>query len=65
MAGQNAPLPNSLLGALIGRIDNNIAFGIGNMTQGLSMPQTGRLWIGVNDAVCADNGGAFRVTIRQ
>ena len=65
MAGNNAPLPNSLLGALVGRIDNNVAFGIGNMTQALNMPQSGRLWIGINDSVCADNTGAFRVTIRQ
>jgi len=61
----NAPIPSSLLGALIARVDNNPAFGIGNQTIPLTMPQTGRLWIGVNDGVCGDNTGAFRVTIRQ
>jgi hypothetical protein len=62
--GQGAPVPTSLLGALIGRIDNYPAFGIGNQTQALAMPQQGRLWIGINDGGCADNSGSFRVTIR-
>ena len=62
---QNAPIPNNLLGALIGRIDNHPAFGIGNQTQELTMPQAGRLWIGINDGTCGDNTGAYRVTIRQ
>jgi hypothetical protein len=65
VAGPNAPISNALLGMLIGRIDNNAPFGISNNTQAMSMPQNGRLWIGVNDAQCNDNGGAFRVTIRQ
>ena len=62
--GQGAPLRTSLLGTLIGRIDNYQPFAIGNQTLAISMPQTGRLWIGINDGGCADNGGSFRVTIR-
>jgi len=65
VAGPNAPISNALLGMVIAKVDNNAPFEISNHTQALSMPQNGRLWIGVNDSQCADNGGAFRVTIRQ
>jgi hypothetical protein len=65
IAGPNAPISNALLGMLIGKVDGNAPFEISNKTQAISMPQNGRLWIGVNDSQCNDNGGAFRVTIRQ
>ena len=62
--GQGAPLPSSLLGTLIAKIDNYRPFAIGNQTQAIAMPQTGELWIGINDGGCGDNSGSFRVTIR-
>jgi hypothetical protein len=65
VAGPNAPISNALLGMLIARIDGNAPFEISNHTQALTMPQNGRLWIGVNDSQCNDNSGSFRVTIRQ
>ncbi len=58
-----APIPGTLLGALIGRIDNRQPFGIGDQTQALSMPVAGELWIGVNDNPCGDNSGEFTVRI--
>jgi hypothetical protein len=58
----NAPLPDALAGALIGRIGNSAAFGIGNQTQ-LRAPASGQLYLGVNDDVLSDNRGGFRVSV--
>jgi hypothetical protein len=58
-----APMPDTLLGALIGRIDNRRPFSIEDQTQAISMPATGELWIGVNDNPCGDNRGEFTVRI--
>jgi hypothetical protein len=60
---RNAPIPNSLVGALIGRIDNRRPFGIGNQTQGIGMPDSGELWLGINDDRCRDDRGEFRVRV--
>lgn len=62
MAGQGAPLPNVLTGALIARIGNGEPFGVGDQTS-IPMPATGQLYLGVNDANVADNTGEFRVEI--
>ena len=43
------PLPGQLAGALIGRVGNGQAFGIGNQAGPLSMPAAGMLFLGVND----------------
>ena len=59
----HSPLPNTLAGALIGRIGNGQPFGIGSQTS-LRMPDSGELFLGVNDSVLSDNDGAFRVEIR-
>lgn len=56
------PDPNAPVGALIGRIGNSAAFGIGSQTA-ITMPASGRLFLGVNDDVYTDNSGAFTVTI--
>ncbi|MEO8520663.1 MAG: hypothetical protein ABI603_04825, partial [Acidobacteriota bacterium] len=58
------PLPNALAGALVGRIDNGQAFGIGNLTT-VSMPASGQLFLGVNDDKLDDNQGEFRVDIQR
>ncbi|HOG30255.1 MAG TPA: hypothetical protein PLN93_04305 [Vicinamibacterales bacterium] len=59
----NAPLPNVLAGALIGRVGYSRPFGIGDQQQGLQMPADGVLFLGINDADCHDNAGHFRVRI--
>jgi hypothetical protein len=57
------PLPGQLAGALIGRVGNGQAFGIGNQSGPLSMPAAGVLFLGVNDDNVDDNRGAFTVTV--
>jgi hypothetical protein len=57
------PLPGQLAGALIGRVGNGQAFGIGNQAGPLSMPAAGVLFLGVNDDNVDDNRGAFTVTV--
>jgi hypothetical protein len=58
-----APMGNIPAGALIGRIGNGAPFAIGNQTQGLPMPNSGQLFLGVNDDNLGDNQGEFRVEI--
>ena len=60
----NAPMPNVLAGALIGRIGNGAPFAIGNQTVPLPMPADGLLWLGINDDATADNSGQLVVTMR-
>jgi hypothetical protein len=60
-----APLPTAIAGALIGRIGTTgKPFGIGNVTS-LQMPETGQLFLGINDDNLADNKGEFRVEIER
>ena len=57
----NAPLPNVLAGALIGRIGTNgQPFAIGSGVS-VPMPEAGQLFLGVNDDGFDDNRGEFRV----
>jgi len=57
------PAPGVAPGALIGRIGNSAAFGIGTQSQPLPMPASGRLVLGVNDDDPSDNSGAFTVVV--
>jgi hypothetical protein len=59
----NGPLPGDLAGALVGRVGNGRAFGIGNQAGPLTMPNAGLLYLGVNDDNVDDNRGAFNVTV--
>jgi hypothetical protein len=59
-----APLPNSLAGALIGRIGNGRPFGIGDQTS-IPAPASGQLFLGINDDQLNDNTGEFRVEITR
>jgi len=59
----SAPIPGSIVGALIGRVGNGRPFGIGNQTVALPMPASGQLWLGINDDHCPDNRGQFKVQI--
>jgi hypothetical protein len=56
-------MPGVAAGALIGKVGVSAPFGIGNQTQGLSMPSTGVLFLGVNDEAPGDNRGEYRVTV--
>lgn len=60
----NAPLPNVLTGALIGRIGNGRPFGIGTQTR-IQAPDAGQLFLGINDDHVGDNSGEFRVEITR
>lgn len=60
---EQAPLPNALAGALIGRVGNGAPFGIGNQTS-VPMPSSGELFLGVNDDEMNDNSGGFVVDVR-
>jgi hypothetical protein len=59
-----APLPTALAGALIGRIDNGLPFGIGNQTS-ITIPASGLLYLGTNDDFVGDNSGQFQVVISR
>ena len=59
-----SPLPNALAGALIGRVGNGAAFGIGNQAS-VSMPDNGVLFLGVNDDTLSDNTGNFSVVVSR
>ena len=66
-SGQNdpgSPMPQAFSGALIGRIGNGRPFGIGTQTQ-IEMPESGQLFLGINDSVLTDNDGAFQVEVRR
>jgi hypothetical protein len=58
-----APIPTIPVGALIGRIGNGQPFSIGDTTQAFDMPDTGRLFLGINDDHVADNSGNFVVRV--
>lgn len=60
----NAPAPQFLAGALIGRIGGGAPFAIGNQTVPLTMSAAGSLFLGVNDDDVNDNAGGFTVAIR-
>ena len=57
-----SPLPAALAGALIGRIDNGLPFGIGDQTT-ITAPASGLLYLGTNDDNVSDNSGQFQVVI--
>jgi len=65
MKNQTYPVPQLPVGALIGRIGNGQPFAIGGNRNGISMPASGRLMLGVNDDHFPDNAGQFTVTITR
>lgn len=60
-----APVPGNSAGTLIARIGNARPFAIGNITTPITMPASGRLFLGINDDGFGDNSGEFVVTIRR
>jgi hypothetical protein len=63
VADRGAQMPGIAAGALVGRVGNSMAFGIGNQTQALRMPGGGPLYLAVNDNNSTDNRGEYRVRI--
>jgi len=57
-----APLPGAPAGALIGRIDNGLPFGIGDQ-QSFTVRMSGLLYLGTNDDNVSDNSGQFQVAV--
>jgi hypothetical protein len=59
---KNAPLPDELSGALVGRVGNGKVFIIGN-TQKIISNNDGILFLSINDACLGDNAGDVVVNI--
>jgi hypothetical protein len=60
------PIPGRAGAALIGRVGEGGAdlFFIGDDRGPIRMPDSGRLYLGINDDILRDNSGAFRVRVR-
>jgi hypothetical protein len=63
--GPTYPVPWMAVGGLIGRVGDGAAFPIGSNTEGIVMPDYGRLTLGVNDDHMTDNTGYFMVIVRK
>jgi hypothetical protein len=61
----NYPVAAMPVGGLIGRVGNGTPFPIGSNAQPITMPNDGRLMLGVNDNEYGDNTGAFTVTVTK
>ena len=59
----DAPLPQQPAGALIARINQGAPIFVGSNAGGIRMPQTGRLYLSVNDDHLPDNSGEFHVVV--
>jgi hypothetical protein len=59
-----APLPGVFAGALIARVGRSAPFPVATDNGRVRMPQSGRLWLGINDDNVSDNRGEFEVTIQ-
>lgn len=60
---ERATIPTIPVGALIGRIGNGQPFPIGDTTNAFDMPDSGRLFLGVNDDHVNDNTGNYVVKV--
>ena len=59
------PLRDAPAGALIAKVGDNRAFAIGLSPGPFAVEDTGRLWLGINDAIVSDNAGEFVVYVRR
>jgi hypothetical protein len=59
----NRPIPSRPAAALVGRVDNDSPFFIGNDSGPIRVRSSGRLSLMINDDVLEDNSGSFRVVI--
>ena len=66
-AGRNDqyPVPTMGPGGVIARVGDSAPFPIGAGARQLTMPANGRLYLGINDDVHADNSGSFQVAVRR
>lgn len=62
-ATANAPLPRLAIGALIARVGNSAPFDATEKGKRVREPESGRLYLGINDGNRSDNSGEFRVTV--
>jgi hypothetical protein len=61
---QHYPVQSAGVGALIAKVGaNGSPFLIGDNRNAVSMPATGRLFLGINDDDFNDNSGSFQVTV--
>jgi hypothetical protein len=58
-------VPNAGPGTLVGRVGSGRAFLIGNNTNPIVMPSSGRLQLGINDDNYKDNSGGFNVVVTK
>jgi len=66
MKGSQYPVSSLGVGALIGKVGTNgTPFAIGSNRGAITVPATGRLYLGVNDDAFGDNSGAFTVAIMR
>jgi hypothetical protein len=64
LKGQHYPVQSAGVAALIGKVGSNGSpFLIGDNRNAISMPATGRLFLGINDDVFNDNSGSYKVTV--
>lgn len=63
---RDRPIPSRPGAALIGRVGEGRGepFFIGGDRGPIRMPESGRLYLGINDDILRDNSGAFRVRVR-
>jgi len=61
----NYPFPGMAVGGLIAKVGNDRPFAVGTTSTPISMPDNGRLFLGVNDDGFGDNSGAFSVIVRK
>ena len=57
-----ATMPRVLVGGLIGRIGNAQPFGIGSQAT-ITAPDSGQLFLGINDSDFSDNSGDYSVSV--
>jgi len=66
MKGSQYPVSSLGVGALIGKVGTNgTPFAIGSNRGAVTVPATGRLYLGVNDDAFGDNSGAYTVTVMR
>lgn len=58
----NYPVPGFAAGALIGKINDGRPFSVGAGGR-ITVPDSGRLWLGINDDDVSDNSGQFDVRV--
>ena len=61
----NFPVPQSAVGALVGRVGDSQPFAIGASREPIVMPADGELYLNINDDRRTDNSGSFSVRLSR